>query len=1222
MGESESGKQVRSDMAHDVFVSYSTEDSAVANEIVQAIEAAGLRSWIAGRDIPPAANWAGEIEQAIREARAMVLVVSPSFNRSVQTRKEVILGTDQKIRVLPVRVVDFQPWSHLRYFLADRQWVDASGTDSALRLKQVANALREYRERGWPPESSDDPQLPQPEGMQPAKALGILPPGSFLKLERPRPLRLMNEQPSRWLQAYNALVPMTGRESEIEELFQMLRGEGSFRWRVFFGEAGIGKTRLATEFAKKAISEGWQAGFLSGTDLQLFVSHNQVGGWRPCVPTLVIVDYAATKVGDLRRLFEHLAGMEAEAQEAAAGSGAPPVRVLLLERHADETRGWLHELLSAGEGVIGDLLSTVCFLGIRKLQPPGARTASGAAFDSTREIIENTFAGWAAIKGRQPPELPDFSEKDWRAIQLRTGNRPLYLQMAAIHACERNSALQLPTWGRGELLFSAVQRERHYVNKECRGDAALCKAVEQVTAILCLAGVGASRGGQWMEAVRHKLDSIGVKSIDPARVEQQRRDIFAEVQAGLNEAATGIIQPDIVSEGFAAQVLQGESGEAPIETLKQVLNLSGIKGWTNLVRMVQDLAGLESKLFRGGGKVSIDAWLPPLLGERPIEELSELINVIPERSISLHGFALTVNAHLLSRVPADRRAERAECLLSLGTHRVRIPNTTRANLEQAIRELQEAIGIFKELPLDGEGGGCRLKMAKAYRMVDTAYSCLNKYEEAVGNSAIAAHLASGESITCFATDEATLKTDAASLQTPTGLEAMLEFGNCLNNLGMNLHALRRNPEALAVELRAAEVGEQLAAYNFMRFAPDLARYLNNLSQTQSTVGDTAGAIANGRRSAEIRAEFARENPDEYAHPLSLTLGNLVAYEYTAKNVAGAEATIQQLIGVYDDLSALDPASYRQQLAQCYHNIGYLCDDRGSKAEGIHFTLEGLKIREELLESDFEGTALALAWSHHNVGNMYQETGELAKAQTHLERAYALRLQWVQGAPGRKLPELAKSASMMARLCQERRDSEAEAIWLERVVHDAQLSDSPLADRGMDAHSLAEALARLGRTNEAAEAAGLAAEGFRAEFAASSPEKDLTTWVNAGCNLASALALRGDWLGDTSLLTEAAALCEQILAEMSPGDAGLGYTWGAVMNNLGHARFRRGELLGEMDGIRRGLEDLRASVQFQLDHEFKSAAEETGLLVARAEKALEALESGKVGGVDAGPDSET
>jgi len=1196
-------------MSHDVFISYASKDAAQADEVVRVLEAAGICCWMSGRDIlPGSANWAADIEQAIRQARAMVLLVSPDFNRSVQTPKEIILGIDQNLIILPIRTVDFQPWGHLRYFLADRQWVDASGENLTQRLNLIVLVLRDYLAHGLPGTNPDLLRQPQPGGLQPAKALGILPLGAFLTLEMWRPMRLRNDQPSLWLQAYNALVPMTGREPELEALFQMIHAEGRFRWRVFFGEAGIGKTRLAIEFAKQAMSEGWHAGFLSSTNLRSFVSADLVAAWRPCVPTLIVVDYAASKVADLRRLFEHFSAMEAEAQQHTdAAVVPPPVRVLLLERHADEARGWLHELLAAGESITGDLLRNTCYLGLKKLQPPGGTAASGAfTADATRQIIENTFERWAAITGLEPPALPDFSEKDWRSIQLRTGNRPLYLQMAAIHACERRSAVQLPAWGRGELLRSAVEREREYVKSECAGNSDLCKAVEHVTAILCLAGGGAARGRQWIQAVREELQAIGV-SISPSQVEDHRRAIFTEAQKGLSEVETGVIQPDIVSEGFAAQVLEGEEGGPPCEALKQVLRLSGIKAWANLVRMVQDLLGIEKYLFAGPEIASIDSWLPPLLVDRTTEELRQLIHVIPERSISLHGFALVVNEHLLHCVPADHVAERAECLLSLGTHRIRQTRTTRETLEQAIQEVQEAIRLFGQLPLDDSQRGCRLQVAKAYRLLDTAFSNLSKNEEAVRNSLIAARLASGESADCGAPEETGAKLDFASLRTPDAPESLSEFANCLNNLGLNLNALKRSSEALAVMQRTVEAGERLIAHNWHQYAPDLARYLNNLSQAQSSCNDLAGAVLSSRRSAQIRAEFARENPDEFAHPLSLTLRNLWGFEYAQKNLAGAQAATEQLIAIYDDLSARDPAQYRAELAECYHVIGYLCDSTGNKSEGLRYTLEGLKIREELLESDFDRYALALAWSHNNAGGMYHALGDLARAHTHLERAYALRLRWVESAPERRLLELFQSANFMAKLCRGENDAEAEAKWLERAIRHGQCVELPPGDRGMTAHRLAEVLGQLGRTSEAAAAADSAAQGFREQFSVCSPEANLLNWANAGCNLASALAMFGDWSSDGDTLAQAIDLSQQVLALLNREEEASSFVWGALMNNLGHAQYRRSELLGRIDGVREGIESLKASVEHHVKYGHQSGAEETKQLLGRAQEAAEKLQ---------------
>ena len=63
-------------MAHDVFVSYSSQDKPTADAIVASLEANGIRCWIAPRDILPGTDWSESIVEAIEEAGTMVLVFS------------------------------------------------------------------------------------------------------------------------------------------------------------------------------------------------------------------------------------------------------------------------------------------------------------------------------------------------------------------------------------------------------------------------------------------------------------------------------------------------------------------------------------------------------------------------------------------------------------------------------------------------------------------------------------------------------------------------------------------------------------------------------------------------------------------------------------------------------------------------------------------------------------------------------------------------------------------------------------------------------------------------------------------------------------------------------------------------------------------------------------------------------------------------------------------
>jgi TIR domain len=48
-------------MAHDVFISYSTQDKPAADALCAILEKNGVRCWIAPRDIMPGSDWGGSI---------------------------------------------------------------------------------------------------------------------------------------------------------------------------------------------------------------------------------------------------------------------------------------------------------------------------------------------------------------------------------------------------------------------------------------------------------------------------------------------------------------------------------------------------------------------------------------------------------------------------------------------------------------------------------------------------------------------------------------------------------------------------------------------------------------------------------------------------------------------------------------------------------------------------------------------------------------------------------------------------------------------------------------------------------------------------------------------------------------------------------------------------------------------------------------------------------
>lgn len=110
---------------YQVFLSHAAEDHAVARAICDALEAEGIRCWIAPRDIMPGKDWAEVIADAVDQCRGLVLIYSPHSNASVHVRREVERAVGSGAFIIPLRIADVPMSKALGYFLHSCQWMDA-----------------------------------------------------------------------------------------------------------------------------------------------------------------------------------------------------------------------------------------------------------------------------------------------------------------------------------------------------------------------------------------------------------------------------------------------------------------------------------------------------------------------------------------------------------------------------------------------------------------------------------------------------------------------------------------------------------------------------------------------------------------------------------------------------------------------------------------------------------------------------------------------------------------------------------------------------------------------------------------------------------------------------------------------------------------------------------------------------------------------------------------
>lgn len=155
-------------MGHDVFISYASQNKSAADAICEALEGAGIRCWIAPRDVP-AGGWAGSIVQAIEDCQAFLLVFTPESDASRQVLNEVTLATSKRKVIVPFRVAEVLPTGDMAYHLAAVHWVDAFPAPMQMHLPKLVSATARILGR------EADAQQPVPPVAKPLQLVDAAP---------------------------------------------------------------------------------------------------------------------------------------------------------------------------------------------------------------------------------------------------------------------------------------------------------------------------------------------------------------------------------------------------------------------------------------------------------------------------------------------------------------------------------------------------------------------------------------------------------------------------------------------------------------------------------------------------------------------------------------------------------------------------------------------------------------------------------------------------------------------------------------------------------------------------------------------------------------------------------------------------------------------------------------------------------------------------------------
>ena len=110
---------------HDVFISYSTKNSELANKICYLLEQNKLKCWIAPRNIPSGTNYIEEITDGIKSTKIVVLIYSSYSQASKYVNNEVNMAFSNNKPILSFNIDNSLPSEEMEYNLKVSQWLPA-----------------------------------------------------------------------------------------------------------------------------------------------------------------------------------------------------------------------------------------------------------------------------------------------------------------------------------------------------------------------------------------------------------------------------------------------------------------------------------------------------------------------------------------------------------------------------------------------------------------------------------------------------------------------------------------------------------------------------------------------------------------------------------------------------------------------------------------------------------------------------------------------------------------------------------------------------------------------------------------------------------------------------------------------------------------------------------------------------------------------------------------
>jgi tetratricopeptide (TPR) repeat protein len=717
---------------------------------------------------------------------------------------------------------------------------------------------------------------------------------------------------------------LVGRQEELAALRAWMtatRAARDISVHCLTGQGGAGKTRLAIELCEWAESAGWIAGFVRQEEFARFHDRHNASEWRWQKQTLVVLDYAAASAQVLRSCLEALA-------RGAAAPNEPPLRILLLERHADRDSGWWSDLIRpgglSGPGA-GALIDHTAPLSLGPLRAAADRRALLAqAMEKAAPLLDPP---------QSPPALPPPGADplfDRRLEDDTIETEPLFLVMAGIVAAEQGAPTALAL-GRLNLANTVADAERSRLQRLARANGADASLLFHLAACITLqAGCRRDMADALIEQERQALGDRSAIRTD------QLAAVLCDALAAPDGDGIDAVRPDLIGEAFTLNELMPSSRR--VEAVERAFRRSGPAVIANVIRTAQDHA-------QGEASHASVAWLQHLadLTDDPFA-LMAIGYALPKETLALRERATEISRRIAAGLADLAAAEPDVKPLHAGwTSNLAVRLSDLGEREAALAAAREAADLYRTLEAQ-RPDAFRPDLAMSLSNLANRLSELGEREAALAAAREAADLYR-----------------ALAAQRPDAFRPDLAMS--LNNLANSLSELDEREAALAAAREAADLYRTLAAQRPDAFRPYLAVSLNNLANMLSELGEREAALAAAREAADLSRALAAQRPDAFRPDLARSLSNLAVMLSELGEREAALAAAREAVNIRRALAAQRPDAFRPNLATSLRVLANCLDAAGRQDEGLTASAEAIAALSGIFQQHkgaFAGRIVAMA----------------------------------------------------------------------------------------------------------------------------------------------------------------------------------------------------------------------------------------------------------------------